>query len=229
MRSKLPIILSRVALGAALLLGAQLTALAQAIPGFPGDVKAYDAREVGLLPPYCMHTQEFRERVPGGSNPAEIERWKLTLGPTYEAMHHYCWGLMKTNRALYFARDAQARRFFYADANNEFDYVIERSPDDFVLLPEILTKKGDNLVRLGRGSLAMVEFERAIGLNAKYWPPYARISDIHKQEGDLVKARQVLERGLSAAPDAKNLSTKLSELESGARNPSPAGQRNSKP
>ena len=67
-------------------------------------------------------------------------------------MHHYCWGLMKLNRALYLARTEQARSFYFRDAILEFDYVLERSPENFILRPEILTKKGQSLIRLGRGA-----------------------------------------------------------------------------
>ena len=51
---------------------------------------AYDPREVAMLPRYCAYTQGFRDHVPGGNNPAEIQRWYSMLGETFNAMHHYC-------------------------------------------------------------------------------------------------------------------------------------------
>ena len=107
-------------------------------PGYPASVNAFDPREVAMLPRYCTYTQMFRDYVPGGNNPAEIQRWYSILGETFHAMHHYCLGLMKTNRGLILARDEQWRRFYLKDAIVEFDYVIDRAPPDYVLLPEIL-------------------------------------------------------------------------------------------
>jgi hypothetical protein len=127
------------------------------IAGYPSNVEAYDPREVAMLPRYCIHTQLFRERVPGGSNAAEIKRWTDLMGPAFDTLHHYCWGLMKTNRALILARTAEDRRHYLADSLREFEYVIERAPPEFVLLPEILTKRGENLLRQIGGRVAGVE------------------------------------------------------------------------
>ena len=84
---------------------------------------------------------------------------------------------------------------------------------DFVLLPEILTKKGENLLRLGK-SQGAVELGRAIELKKDYWPPYAAMSDYYKGVGDVRKAREWLEKGLAAAPGTRALTRRLEELES---------------
>lgn len=203
---------------AALALGSVLAASIPAhgqggIPGYPDSVEAYDPREVAMLPRYCIHTHTFRGRVPGGNNPVEIERWYSVMGRTFNTMHHYCWGLMKTNRAILLARTRQYRMFYLQDSIGEFDYVINSAPKDFVLLPEILTKKGENLIRLGRAPLGIQELTRAIELKPDYWPPYAVMSDHYKATGDIKKAREVLEKGLSVTPDVKALKMRLAELD----------------
>lgn len=185
---------------------------AQSIPGYPDSWRAYDAREVAMLPKYCIYTQEFRSRVPGGGNLDELARWHTVMGETFEHMHHYCWGLMKTNRGMLLARDPQARRAYVADAVNEFNYVIERAPPDFILLPEMLARKGENLIHVGQGPLGMVELERAAELKPDYWPPYAYMSDYYKEVGDTQKARELLERGLSFSPQATGLTRRLADL-----------------
>lgn len=193
--------------------GVQLPARAQTeIPGYPDSIMAYDAREVALLPRYCVYTQSFRERVPGGNDQKVIDDWYAQLGQPFHAMHHYCWGLMKTNRALFLARGQQARHFYLSDSLTEFDYVITRVPDDFILLPEILARKGENLILLGKGQVGVFELERAIELKPDYWPPYAYISDFHKRAGDLTKAREILEQGLAHSPDAKGLLRRADDL-----------------
>lgn len=183
----------------------------QMVPGYPDDFMALDAREVRLLPPYCIYSQYFSWKY----HPSEVEkkRWETALGPTFWHIHHYCFALLKTNRALFLTKSKQFREFYLRDSLNEFDYVIERAPDDFVLLPEILTKKGENLVRLGRGPWAVFEFERAAGLNPSFWPPYAHLADYYKSEGEKEKAREVLSKGLAQSPDAKPLQQRLAELD----------------
>lgn len=190
-----------------------MQAVAQSmIPGYPPQVIGYDPREVGRLPNYCRYTQDFRIRVPGGNNQDQINYWYSVMGETFHAMHHYCWGLMKLNRALYLARNDQTRLFYFRDAILEFDYVLERSPEDFILRPEILTKKGQSLIRLGRGAVAVPDLERAISLKPDYWPPYVQLSDYYKESGQIALAREVLEKALAQSPDAAPVKQRLAEL-----------------
>ena len=183
------------------------------IPGYPPQVTAYDPREVGRLPNYCKYTQAFRERLPGGNDSAQINYWQSVMGESFNAMHHYCWGLMKLNRALYLARTEQARSFYFRDAILEFDYVLERSPENFILRPEILTKKGQSLIRLGRGAAAVPELERAIALKPDYWPPYVQLSDYYKESGQIALAREILEKALAQSPGVETLKQRLAELD----------------
>jgi tetratricopeptide (TPR) repeat protein len=152
-----------------------------------------------MLPRYCIYSQMFRERIPGGNDPALIARWYEYMGPTYHHIHHYCLGLMKANRGLVLARDADARRFYLENSIIEFEYVITKAEDNFVLMPEMLTKKGESLVLLGRGPLGVLQFERAIEVKSDYSPAYAQLSDYYKASGDAKKAREVLESGLACA------------------------------
>lgn len=199
------------ALGAVLALTLPAYALP---PGYPDSVYMADPREMAMVPPYCMYTQGFRDRVPGGNNPAEIERWGSLMGhAAFHAMHHYCSGLMETNRAEFLSSTPAERLFYLRHAVVEYDYVIERVPQDFKLLPELLTKKGENLIRLGQARLGVDEFLRAIDLRPDYWPPYVQLSDYYKGIGDLPKAREYLEKALSYSPNVKSLKARLTELE----------------
>lgn len=198
---------------AAALVAAAAGALAQGIAGYPGTVEGFDPREVALLPRWCIYTDTFRDRIPGGQNPQMIAQWHAQMGKIFEAMHHYCYALMKTNRATLLAKDATTRLFYLQDSMREFDYVIDRAPADFILLPEILSKKGENLLRLGKGGTAVLTLERAIELNPGYWPPYAHLSDHYRESGDLKAAREWLDKGLAQAPDTKALRRRIDELE----------------
>lgn len=199
-------------LAGALFLAAGAARAEEEIPGYPA-LHEYDAREVAMLPRFCPYTTLFNEKVPGGNNVAERNRWQAVFGDTFRHLHHFCWGLMKTNRAVLLARNDRARRFYLGDANHEFDYVIERSPEDFVLLPEILARKGQNQIRLGQGPRAIQTLERAAQLKPDYWPPYAYLADYFAEIGEVGKAREYLERGLAVKPDSNPLKTRLEELE----------------
>jgi hypothetical protein len=192
-------------------------------PGYPDTVEGYDRREVAMLPRYCLSTIGFSmANVQGSQDRTVADRWSAYFGPTFIHLHHYCWGLMKTNRAVLLARDATTRNFYLRDANREYDYVITRSPDDFLLLPEILTKRAENLARLGSGAIGVLDLERAISLKPDYWPAYAALSDYYKTDGDIAKAREVLEAGLLKSPDAPALQRRLTELTAAPKKPGAA-------
>ncbi len=175
--------------------------------------RTYESRELYMLPVYCRYTQDFNIKVPGGNDPAEKQRWATLMGPTFIHMHHYCWGLMASNRAAFFSDTRQDRLHNLGVSITEFDYVIQRSPQDFSMLPEILTKKGESLIGLDRAGEGMLEFQHAIKLKAGYGPAYAAMSDYYKETGQLARAREWLEKGLAAAPDAKVLKQRLAELD----------------
>jgi tetratricopeptide (TPR) repeat protein len=208
---------ARLALVLSIAAAASHPVAAQEIPGYPTNVTGFDRREVALLPRYCIYTQLFRDAVPGGNDQAVIESWYSSMGKTFHNMHHYCFGLMKTNRARFLSPDERTRRFYLGDAILEYDYVLRTAPEDFVLLPEILTKKAETLVLLGKGPVAVIELERAISAKSDYWPAYAQLSDYYKSIGDTKKALDVLKEGLTQAPDAKGLQRRRSELETGSR------------
>ena len=172
----------------------------------------YDPASLSKLPPYCRNADVFRLHVPGGNNAADIERWKKVMGGGFVHIHHYCWALDTTNRALFDARSKADRNKKLRDSLGEFDYVIERVDSKFPLLPEILTKKAENLFRLERNPEAVATLIRAIEIRSDYWPPYAALSDHYKQVGKLDDARNWLNKGLAASGDTKALERRLREL-----------------
>jgi len=187
-------------------------ASAQEITGYPDSVEGYDPREVALLPGYCKYTQLFRDRVPGGNDPKLIAHWYQVMGRPFHAMHHYCWGLMKTNRALLLARTKQVRNYYLHSSIQEFDYVINSSPPTFFMLPEIYTKRGENLLLLREWGEGMTSLQHAIDLKPDYWPPYAALGDYFKETGNYAKAAEWLQKGLKASPNAKPLQERLAAL-----------------
>ena len=166
-----------------------------------------------LLPAYCPNTRGIRELAPDGKNPLATEHWERSMGASnFMHVHHYCVGLADTHHALFNARTKQERDWYLEVSIKEFDYVLRRATPDFVLLPEILTKRGENLVRLGRAPEAIPNLMQAIDIKPDYWPPYAALSDLYKEAGDAEKARTWLEKGLAASPGAKPLRERLSTV-----------------
>jgi len=167
----------------------------------------WEAREIAQLPAYCKSNQALSKT----GDPAEVERWKSALGDAYKAIHHYCWAQLATNRAK-LARTPQDRLSWLNHSIQDFEYVLNYSPRDFVLLPELLTKEGENLIEIGSASRAIPKLEMAIEVKPDYWPPYVVMSDYYKKLGDLKKAKEWLDKGLSSSPDSKTLQSRLAEL-----------------
>lgn len=208
---KCPISWSQGFVGSALSL-ALLGSMAQDIAGYSRDVYAADPREMAMIPSYCRYTLLFRDALPAGSTTQMFEAWKATVGEGFGHMHHYCAGLIKANRATLLARDRTTRQFLLNDAIAEYDYVITRVPETYVLLPEMLTKKGEALVQLEKGPLGVYFFQRAVEIKPDYWPAYAQMSDYHQRAGDVKKAREALEAGLAVAPGTQALTRRLEAL-----------------
>jgi tetratricopeptide (TPR) repeat protein len=204
---------------------AWLTALLGALAGAnAGAESTYDPKLLALLPPYCKYTQLYRDKVAGADDATQIQHWINTMGlRNYLHMHHFCWGLENTNRALYFSGSKLERDRELAASVGEFDYVIDRVAPDFVLLPEILARRGENLLRLGNGPRGLLDLTRAIELKPDHWPPYAALSDYYKSLGDFGSAREWAEKGLAAAPGTKALQRRLAELDKPRARATPSG------
>jgi tetratricopeptide (TPR) repeat protein len=165
-----------------------------------------------LLPEYCRHTKGYREAT--GGDPEALRRWETLMGGGFNFghMHHYCDGLADTHQAQFQLRTKQERDAYLEKSLREFDFVLRHAKHDFVLRPEIHTKKGENLLRLGRPHEAIPDFIRAINIKPDYWPPYAALSDYYKGLGDTEQARTWLEKGLAASPGAKPLRDRLDKI-----------------
>jgi tetratricopeptide (TPR) repeat protein len=181
-------------------------------PGYPENWGALDGREVMMLPTYCKYTQLYRDAVHPPNLEAQIRHWRAVMGPIFHAMHHYCHGLLKTNRALLLAGNEQTKRFYLDSAITEYDYVLTRAPENFILLPEILTKKGEDQLRLNREAQAVETLEQAMKLKPDYWPPYTALADYYKAHGKPAEARKILEKALEHSPDAQAVKRRLAEL-----------------
>jgi hypothetical protein len=176
-----------------------------------GKAVEYDPRVVPMLPLYCKRDVTGRP-----FSPDEEQRWRSALGVDLIHIHHYCRGLQLTHHALFFARDSRERLRNLRYSLAEFEYVLGNATPNFILRPEILTKKGENLILLDSGVQAITPLRQAIQLKPDYWPPYVALSDYYKKTGDRAQAKEWLEKGLAVAPNVKTMKARLVELEGSA-------------
>lgn len=185
-------------------------------PTYGQNLGGISEKELTMLPEYCHYTPGWRDQLPfARSNPTRAAQLDGILGTTYSHLHHYCKGLAFVNRANYSfqQKGENAPRRLLTLALAEFQYVIDRSDRNFILLPEILSKKGQNLIRLGKSLQGLDELKKAIELKPDYWPPYAYISDYYMTNKDYGNARTWLEKALSIDPQSTMLRERKDALD----------------
>lgn len=156
--------------------------------------------ELQLLPRYCRDTQWFQERYA-----RQRDFWVSRMGPTFSHMHHYCWGLLNLNRAR--KADVQLGRNTAGIYNilNDFHYVTNLAPADFVLLPEIYTRIGEVELLAKNPRKANKAFSRARELKPDYWPAYSHWAEFLIKARKRTEAMEMVKSGLQHAPKSKVL------------------------
>lgn len=159
--------------------------------------------ELALLPEYCPDTQTFS--ADDARTSSKGERWRALFGPTFAAMHHYCWGLINFNRAKDRRMPAQARQGLLESSINDYQYVLKFAPAGFPLLPEIYLRIGEAALELKTYDRAFEAFSLSRQTKPDYWPPYARWADALKALGKKGEALAHLELGLRLMPQERAL------------------------
>ena len=168
--------------------------------------------EVSLLPAYCMDTSSFGYGVESFNPSPRAGHWVGLMGKSFWHMHHYCYGLIKARRATFPGASPSHRKFMLENAINEFDYVITNSPADFIMLPEVFRMRGDVQLKLGRLADANDSYAVARRLKPDYAPAYINWADELVRTGLKKNALALLEDGLRAARESKDLRTGYAKL-----------------
>lgn len=190
--------------------GFLLALVAGACAASPFDASRPSAGEFARLPVYCPHTLAY--------NGPDYQLWLGRLGNTFSHIHHYCVGLLKANRAGMPGVPEQLRRALYASAVRECYYVIDRAPNDFVLLPEIFFMVGTYFVQQDMYVEALDHFAKSKNAKPDYWPPYVEAAKVYMRLKQREKALEWLRDGLSHLPEEPQLVRALAEIEGRGNN-----------
>ena len=164
--------------------------------------------ELARLPDYCNHVWGYTR------DPAERANWFARMGPVFEHMHHYCWGMLKANRAAMPGVSPMIRRSLYASAVQECHYVLRNNPDpNFALRPELLFRMGQWEAAMESWVQALDYYQASIATKADYWPPYLGIAEVNLKIGRRDRAVAILEQGLKVAPGATQLREALTRAQ----------------
>jgi tetratricopeptide (TPR) repeat protein len=158
---------------------------------------------MALIPRYCASAQGFGtnyERTPEG------QQWAARLGRrSFHAIHHYCWGQINLQRALRSSTPRRERDYLLGTIIADYDYVLEHADPDFVLLPEILTRKGEVELLRSRPADANKSFARARALRPDYWPAYSAWAEFLIYLGKKAEAKAIVKSGLEYSPESRTL------------------------
>jgi tetratricopeptide (TPR) repeat protein len=161
--------------------------------------------EIALLPTYCIDTMGFGYGDAYTNTSPRAGKWVAMMGKSFWAMHHFCWALIDVRRAEFMSSRSPVKAGTLARAVGNYQYTINHSTPNFILLPEIYTKLGEAELLLSHIGAASEAFQRARELKPDYWPPYASWAAMLIRSGQKAEAKRHLKLGLENAPDAKIL------------------------
>lgn len=168
-----------------------------------GPPESITSEEMALIPRYCAYAQTFGQ---GYQRSPEGRQWASRFGGnTFHHIHHYCWGQINLQRALRASTSGQERRHLLGRVIADYEYVIRQAPQDFVLLPEILTRKGEAELLRSLPNDANKSFARARALKPDYWPAYSAWAEFLIRAGKKAEAKSIVKSGLEHSPDSRAL------------------------
>lgn len=164
------------------------------------------AGELALLPDYCR-AKGWGERYGyvNGPTASQSAYWLSRLGPSWKGLHHYCWGLVNVRRALAAGVPPRVRSHLLATALNDYEYTLQNSTPDFVLLPEIYLRVAEAHALLNNQVAANAAYRRARSIKPDYWPAYLQDAQLLVKLGLNTEAKRLLAEGLSRVPGNRQM------------------------
>lgn len=168
--------------------------------------------ELALLPRYCPDTMGFGYGDASYNTSPNAARWVAIMGKGFWAVHHHCWALIKMRRAERPGMRAVHKQGHWRSALADFQYVVDKSPSDFLLLPEIFTWIGRTEILLDHPANAEEAFARVRAVKPDYWPAYFHWAEYLVATGRKAEALAVIKTGLQHSPHAKPLLSLFTHL-----------------
>lgn len=159
--------------------------------------------EMATLPNYCAESEASPTYERYG---VRWKYWTARMGPTFNKIHHYCWGLVEMMRVRALHKGAgQEKMAGLRRAVGEYNFVIVGAIKPFPLMPEVLLKRAEAAVMMEDWSLAYASYSDAWKLKPDYWPAYLGWAEVLNKVGKRDDARAILLEGLSQSPTAEPL------------------------
>lgn len=184
----------------------------RAAPARAGYPAGWTDAELALTSPFCQDVQTMRYGDAYSNTSPNAKKWVAIMGKGFWAVHHYCWAQINLARAERPTTGPAIRQDLREGAVADMVYVINNTPPDFILLPEIYTRKGQVELLLNRVTDARLSFSKARTLKPDYWPPYFQWAQYVAGTGHKAEARKIVEEGLAYAPTSNTLRKYLVEL-----------------
>ena len=131
--------------------------------------------------------------------------------PAFLHVHHYCAGMMLSDKLLTTPPGPDRRRVCI-DSKNNFNYVVRNWSTQSPLYPEALVRSGRVDELCERKAEAAQNYLNAIRVRPNYPPAYIALSDLQASQGNSAEASKVLRQGLKANPSSKALAARLRRL-----------------
>lgn len=151
-----------------------------------------DISELTLLPTYCRGTQQIRTI---SNDPKPFEEYVAIYGEAYHHLHHYCYALNSENK-LPKIHDERYKQSELISILANIQYVLDRAPLTFSLIPDIYLSKARVLFKMERDVEAVGVLFKLTRIRPDYGPAYAQLGDYYQRIGDKHSALKFFEQGL---------------------------------
>ena len=168
--------------------------------------------ELALLPPFCYDTMGMRYGDKRTNRSPRASHWESLMGQSFWTMHHYCWAKINQRRILAPGTDPKFRMGLLGGVVGDLSFVINNSPSDFIMLPEVYSALGEVELLRKNPAAANGHFNTARKLKPSYPPPYQLWSEYLLTTGKKEEAKALLKAGLEHNSTAVSLQVMYKKL-----------------
>ena len=168
--------------------------------------------ELALLPPFCYDVYGMRYGDKITNRSPRASHWESLMGQSFWTMHHYCWAKINQRRILAPGTDPKFRMGLLGGVVGDLGFVINNSPPDFIMLPEVYSALGEVELLRKNPAAANGHFNTARKLKPSYPPPYQLWSEYLLTTGKKEEAKALLKAGLEHNSTAVSLQVMYKKL-----------------